>query len=57
MLAFILCVAGFVEGILFTFFCFELVQEQFESVSDNQTYVDDMKETFGKPMALVDCLC
>ena len=49
MIAFVLCVIGFIEGILFTFFCFELVQEQFESIGDNQTYVDDMKETFGKP--------
>ena len=56
MLAFVLCVVGFIEGILFTFFCFELVQEQFESIGDNQTYVDDMKETFGKPMALIDCI-
>ena len=55
-LAFILCVVGFIEGILFTFFCFELVQEQFESIGDNQTYVDDMKETFGRPQALIDNL-
>jgi len=27
MIAFVLCVVGFIEGILFTFFCFELVQE------------------------------
>eukprot|EP00347_Sterkiella_histriomuscorum_P001842 403370469 len=56
MLAFVMCVIGFIEGILFTFFCFELVQEQFESIGDNQTYVDDMKETFGRPQALVDNL-
>lgn len=55
-MAFILCVVGFIEGILFTFFCFELVQEQFESIGDNQTYVDDMKETFGRPQALIDNL-
>ncbi|CDW91854.1 UNKNOWN [Stylonychia lemnae] len=54
MIAFVLCVVGFIEGILFTFFCFELVQEQFESIGDNQTYVDDMKETFGRPQALID---
>lgn len=56
MIAFVLCVVGFIEGILFTFFCFELVQEQFESIGDNQTYVDDMKETFGRPQALIDNL-
>ena len=51
-----MCVVGFIEGILFTFFCFELLQEQFESVMENQTYVDDMKESYGRPIAAVDCL-
>ena len=49
MMAFIMCVLAFIEGILFTFFCFELVQEQFESIADNQSYVDDMKDLCGKP--------
>lgn len=56
MVAFIMCVLAFIEGILFTFFCFELVQEQFESIADNQTYVDDMKELVGKPQAFIDNL-
>ena len=33
--AFVMCVFAFIEGILFAFFCFELVQEQFESIADN----------------------
>jgi hypothetical protein len=44
-----MCVVALIEGILFTFFCFELIQEQFEAIEDNQTYVEDMKETFGRP--------
>jgi len=47
--AFVAAVFAFIEGILFTFFCFELIQEQFESIEDNQSYVDDMKELAGKP--------
>jgi amino acid transporter len=33
--AFIAAVFAFIEGILFTFFCFELIQEQAESIEDN----------------------
>lgn len=51
-----MCVIAFIEGILFSFFCFELLQEQFESIEDNQTYVDDMKETFGKPRSTMENL-
>jgi hypothetical protein len=40
---------AFIEGILFAFFCFELVQEQMESIGDNQTYIDDIKDLYGKP--------
>ena len=42
-----MCIAAFIEGILFAFFCFELLQEQFEAIELNQTYIDDMKELFG----------
>jgi hypothetical protein len=55
-LGFVLCVIAFIEGILFTFFCFELVQEQFESIADNQSYIDDMKDLFGKPLAFIKSL-
>lgn len=56
MLSFILCILAFIEGILFAFFCFELLQEQFEAIEVNQTYVDDMKELFGRPLSLSDNL-
>ena len=56
VLSFILCLLAFIEGILFTFFCFELLQEQFEAIELNQTYVDDMKELFGRPLSLSDNL-
>lgn len=49
-----MCVAAFIEGILFAFFTFELLQEQFEAIEINQTYVDDMKEMFGRPLSLLD---
>jgi hypothetical protein len=51
-----MCVIAFLEGALFTFFTLELVQEQFESIEDNQTYVDDMKDLFGRPQSLVENL-
>jgi hypothetical protein len=48
-----MCIAAFIEGILFAFFCFELLQEQFEAIEINQTYIDDMKELFGKPLDFI----
>eukprot|EP00350_Pseudokeronopsis_sp_OXSARD2_P010049 CAMPEP_0170551514 /NCGR_PEP_ID=MMETSP0211-20121228/9512_1 /TAXON_ID=311385 /ORGANISM="Pseudokeronopsis sp., Strain OXSARD2" /LENGTH=93 /DNA_ID=CAMNT_0010858731 /DNA_START=482 /DNA_END=763 /DNA_ORIENTATION=+ len=51
--AFVMCVFAFIEGILFAFFCFELVQEQFESIADNQSYVDDMKDLYGRPQSMM----
>lgn len=46
--AFVMCILAFVEGILFTYFTFELFQEQVKSVDDNQSYVDDLKRQYGK---------
>lgn len=48
-----MCIAAFIEGILFAFFCFELLQEQFEAIEINQTYIDDMKELFGRPLDFI----
>ena len=48
-----MCIASFIEGILFAFFCFELLQEQFEAIEINQTYIDDMKELFGRPLDFI----
>jgi DHHC palmitoyltransferase len=56
VLGFVLCIIAFIEGILFAFFCFELIQEQFEAIEVNQTYVDDMKDLFGRPLSLSDNL-
>ena len=33
--AFVMCILAFVEGILFVFFTYELIQEQLESIEDN----------------------
>lgn len=46
--AFIGCILAFVEGILFTYFTFELFQEQLKSIDDNQSYIDDLKRQYGK---------
>lgn len=46
--AFIMCILAFVEGLLFAFFTFELLQEQYEAVEDNQSYIDDVKGMYGK---------
>lgn len=42
--AFIASIIAFVEGLLFAFFTYELMGEQFESIEDNQSYVDDLKK-------------
>ena len=41
-------ILGFVEGVLFTIFTWELIGEQMESLEDNQTYVDDKQKLWGK---------
>lgn len=46
--AFVACILAFVEGILFTYFTFELFQEQLKSIDDNQSYVDDLKRQYGR---------
>jgi len=42
----------FIEGILFAFFCFEIGQEQMESIVENQTYIDSEQERWGRPMPI-----
>jgi hypothetical protein len=56
VLSFILCILAFIEGLIFAFFCLELLQEQFEAIEVNQSYIDDMKELFGRPLSLTDNL-
>jgi hypothetical protein len=46
--AFLLSIVAFVEGALFCVFTWELLQEQLESIEDNQTYVDDMQKLWGR---------
>lgn len=41
---FIMSILAFVEGLLFAYFCWELCQEQLESLEDNQSYVDELKK-------------
>ena len=53
---FMLSILAFVEGVLFSIFTWELIQEQIESLEDNQTYIDDMQKVWGKPQDfLVNC--
>lgn len=40
---FVMCLVAFVEGLLFAYFTYEMVTEQMESIENNQSYVDDLK--------------
>ena len=46
-----LVICGAIEGLLFTFFCFEMTSECLEIVTTNQTYVDDLKSHYPRPMS------
>ena len=35
-------ILAFVEGVLFTIFTYELLTEQCQTLTDNQTYIDDL---------------
>lgn len=48
--AFIMTIVAFVEGLLFAYFTWELCQEQLESLEQNQSYIDDLKNQFGAQM-------
>ena len=50
---FMLSIVAFVEGVLFTLFTWELIQEQIESLEDNQTYIDDMQKMWGRPQGFL----
>ena len=51
---FIACILAFVEGLLFAFFTYELLQEQLESLEDNQSYIDDLKAQYGVQQEFFD---
>ena len=40
---FIGSIIAFVEGLLFSYFTYELLSEQVTAIDDNQSYVDDLK--------------
>ena len=44
-------ILGFLEGLLFAFFTYEMVTECTDILDSNQTYVDDLKSLYGKPMS------
>ena len=46
--AFIGSIIAFVEGLLFSYFTYELLSEQITAIDDNQSYVDDLKNQYGK---------
>lgn len=52
--AFIGSILAFVEGCLFAYFTFDLLQEQITSIDDNQSYVDDLKKQYGKQQEFFD---
>ena len=41
--AFIMCLVAFIEGLLFAYFTYELWSEQIDSIENNQSYIDDLK--------------
>jgi len=41
--AFVMCLIAFIEGLLFSYFTYEMTTEQLESIDNNQSYVDDLK--------------
>ena len=47
---FLMCMFGFLEGVLFTIFCFEMFYEQMVLVMENQTYIDEYKKCTGRPL-------
>lgn len=47
-IAFIMCIVAFVEGVLFAFFTYEILTEQFESIDENQSYIDQLKKQYGR---------
>lgn len=53
-IAFIMCIVAFVEGILFAFFTYEILTEQFESVDENQSYIDQLKKQYGRQGSLYE---
>jgi len=53
-IAFIMCIVAFVEGVLFAFFTYEILTEQFESIDENQSYIDQLKKQYGRQGDLAD---
>ena len=41
--AFIMGLVAFIEGLLFAYFTYELWSEQIDSIENNQSYIDDLK--------------
>ena len=41
-------VVALVQGAFFAYSCLELLREQISSLDDNQSYVDDLKNQYGK---------
>ena len=52
--AFLCSILGFVEGVIFSVFTWELFHEQLASIEDNQTYIDDQQKMWGKPQDFLD---
>lgn len=46
--ALVLAILAFIEGVLFAFFTYEMATDNFDSIEDNQSYIDDLKLQFGE---------
>lgn len=46
------CLFLLILGLYFAYHCFELLSEQFESIAENQSFIDDLKGQYGTPVSL-----
>ena len=49
-------ILGFIEGLIFSFFTFEMLRECSDIIDTNQTYVDEMQGRYGRPMMPRKCM-
>ena len=53
-LALILGIFACLEGVLFAYFTYEMASDSFDSIEDNQSYIDDLKLQFGEQREFID---
>eukprot|EP00357_Protocruzia_adherens_P014355 CAMPEP_0114977178 /NCGR_PEP_ID=MMETSP0216-20121206/3087_1 /TAXON_ID=223996 /ORGANISM="Protocruzia adherens, Strain Boccale" /LENGTH=256 /DNA_ID=CAMNT_0002338195 /DNA_START=270 /DNA_END=1040 /DNA_ORIENTATION=- len=46
---------GALQGVFFAHFCYEFLSDQVESMQDNQTTIESLKDVFGEPIGFDEC--